>query len=249
MLILYQHVLFCPDVLRGQPDILDTQSKLQPARRNRIAPSSCISEEYFIGYTRSTAHARRIPIQKLQVTARQACVMLPHMNKGRRYLSNCCRWATRPLLLAGLASALGCASVREDRFTVQSSALDYLQIVRTHIPEGEDRPQTIRLDLTGSGYLQLTAGRSERVRSGFWQESQSADWSDWRRDYVVLSPARTRTYYQAFVNAGIFDRRPHEEPDENADLVILMAVGNRKNVLFTDAPVYHQLFAEMLSEF
>ena len=38
VLILYQHVLFRPDFLRGQPDILDTQPKLQPARRNRIAP-------------------------------------------------------------------------------------------------------------------------------------------------------------------------------------------------------------------
>ncbi len=139
--------------------------------------------------------------------------------------------------------------MREDRFVVRSSALDYMQIIRSHIPHGADRPETLRLDLTGSGYLQLTAGRSERVRSGFWQESSSPDWSDWRRDYVVLSPARTLAYFQAFVNAGIFDRRPRSEPDENADLVILIAVGNRKNVLFTDAPVYHQIFSEMLSEF
>ena len=161
---------------------------------------------------------------------------------ARKYLIRAC-------ILATIASALGCTSMREDRFVVQSSALDYMQIIRSHVPHGSDRPETLRLDLTGSGHLQLTAGRSERVRSGFWQEPSSPDWSDWRRDYVVLSPARTRAYFQAFVNAGVFDRTSRREQTENPDLVILIAVGNRKNAVFTDAPVYHQLFAEMLAEF
>ena len=154
------------------------------------------------------------------------------------------------LLLAGMGTAPGCATVREDRFVVRASSLDYLQIVRTHLPHGANRPETIRLDLTGSGYLQLTAGRSERVRSGFWQESTSPDWSDWRRDYIVLSPARTLAYFQAFVNAGVFDKpaRNQEQP-QDPDIVVLIAIGNRKNLLLTSAPVYHQLFAELMAEF
>ena len=139
--------------------------------------------------------------------------------------------------------------MREDRFIVRPSSLDYLQIIRTHLPHGANRPETLRLDLTGSGYLQLTAGRSERVRTGFWQESASPEWSDWRRDYVVLSPARTLAYFQAFVNAGVFDKPPRRPPTEEPDLAILIAIGNRKNLLLTAAPVYHQLFDELLSEF
>ena len=152
--------------------------------------------------------------------------------------------------LIGLAIvAVGCRSLREDRFVVRPSSLDYLQIVRTQIPHGAERPETLRLDLTGSGYLQLTAGRSERVRTGFWQESQSQDWGDWRRDYVVLSPARTLAYFQAFVNAGVFDRPPRRPPQQEPDLAVLMAIGNRKNLILTSEPVYHQLFAELLAEF
>jgi len=143
----------------------------------------------------------------------------------------------------------GCQTMRQDRFVVRASALDYLQIVRTHIPHGIERPETLRLDLTGSGYLQLTAGRSERVRTGFWQEDNSPDWGDWRRDYVVLSPTRTLAYFQTFVNAGVFDRSARGQPEREPDLVILMAIGNRKTVLLTSEPVYHQLFAELLAEF
>ncbi len=139
--------------------------------------------------------------------------------------------------------------MREDRFIVRGSQLDYLQIVRTHLPHGAEHPQTMRLDLTGSGYLQLTAGRSERVRSGFWQESDSPHWSDWRRDYVVLSQARTLAYFQTFVNTGVFDKPPRMPPQEEPDLAILIAVGNRKTLLLTAAPVYHQLFDELLAEF
>ena len=153
------------------------------------------------------------------------------------------------LLLAAISAVLGCATTREDRFVVRASSLDYIQIVRTHLPHGAEQSHTMRLDLTGSGYLQLTAGTSERVRTGFWQESASPSWGDWRRDYVVLSPARTLAYFQAFVNAGVFDKTPRRQPEEDADIVILAAVGNRKNAILTSAPVYHQLFTELLSEF
>lgn len=150
--------------------------------------------------------------------------------------------------LIGTNALLGCASMREDRFIAQPSPLDSLQIIRTHLPHGTDRPETLRLDLNGSGYLRLTAGRSERVRSGFWQESASPDWLDLRQDHVFLSPARTRAYFQAFVNAGFFDKPPRKQ-EEHAELVVLIALGKRKAARFTAAPVYHHLFEELLSEF
>lgn len=132
---------------------------------------------------------------------------------------------------------------------VNPSALDYLQIVRSFVPEGSDTPITIRLDLAGSGHLQRTAGRSERVRNRFWQEAQNADWEDWRQDYVVLSPADTLAFFQAFVNAGFFDRPLHKKHDENPDLAILIAIRKRKNLLLTSDPVYHQVFADLLRRF
>jgi len=138
--------------------------------------------------------------------------------------------------------------MRQDRFVARPSSLDYIQMMRTHLPHGAERPETLRLHLDGSGYLHLTAGRSERVRSRFWQESASPDWQDMRQDHVFLSPARTHAYFQAFVNAGVFDKPPRKQ-EENAELVVLVVLGKRKAARFTAAPVYHLIFEELLSEF
>jgi hypothetical protein len=133
------------------------------------------------------------------------------------------------------------------RFEVDLSSLDYLQIVHTYIPPGSQQPYTQRFDLSGSGHLQLTSGRSKRVRSGFWQQDDSDEWNDWQQEYVVLTPEQTQAYFQAFVDAGIFDRQHRQE--EYTDLKILVAVGYRKAARFTSAQVFHDIFTQMLREF
>jgi hypothetical protein len=151
--------------------------------------------------------------------------------------------------MIGLLLCVGCASLQQDRFVVKPSALDYLQIVRTHSVQGNDRPVTMRLDLDGSGYLQMTAGRSERVRTGFWQEASSAEWQDLRRDYVVLSPEKTRAYFQAFVDAGAYDKPPENKNKQEPELAILIAIGSKKNLRLTSDPAFLQLYHQLLREF
>ncbi|MFU8780040.1 MAG: hypothetical protein ACNA71_03335 [Kiritimatiellia bacterium] len=132
---------------------------------------------------------------------------------------------------------------------VNPSALDYLQILRTHIPNDDQRPETLRLELTGSGHLQLTAGRSERVRTGFWQEPNSPDWGDRRVDAVFLPATKTLAYFQAFVNAGALNKPLRGNTEQEPELAILIVIGNRKNLLLTADPVFRELFRELLREF
>jgi len=143
----------------------------------------------------------------------------------------------------------GCQTLQQDRFDVQPSSLDYVQLVRTHLPPGDAQPETLRLELSGTGYLQFDAGRSERVRTGFWKDFDSPDWDDWRRDYVVLPSGKTEQYFQAFVDAGAFDQAEQPTTTEEPELAILIVVGNRKSLVLTDAPAYRKIFTDLLAEF
>ncbi len=145
------------------------------------------------------------------------------------------------LLLAGLMS--GCASLRQDRFQVNLSALDYLQIVQTEQASTNAPPVTTRIDLSGSGYLEMKTGRSERVRSGFWTDPASPAWQDIRTHQRVLPAAETQAFFQAFVHAGVFDKQTRRRKnDPEPSLAILIAVGRKKTLLLTGEPVYLQLF-------
>lgn len=152
------------------------------------------------------------------------------------------------IMLMTTLTLQSCATLQEVRFDVDLSALDYLQMVRTYVPTGSQNPYTQRFDLSGSGHLQLTAGRSNRVRSGFWQQQNEAeDWGDWEQDYVVLSQEKTQAYFQKFVDAGFFDHQLQQE--ENPDMKILVAIGRRQVARFTAGRAFHEIFEQMLREF
>ncbi len=152
-------------------------------------------------------------------------------------------------LLLAILILTGCASTRQDRFVVQASALDYLQIVRTVQPAGGGLPVTTRVDLSGSGYLQVMTGRSERIRTGFWQDTNAPAWQDLRRDYIVLPPHETLAFFQAFVNAGVFDRRRESRTDPPPELAILISVRGRKTLLLTAEPQFLYLYDALLRRF
>ena len=138
----------------------------------------------------------------------------------------------------------------EVRFTVDPSALDYVQLRRILPQEGNARPVVIRLELTGSGYLDYRSGRSVRVRDNFWQEEQSPDWQNLKTDHVVLSTEETQAFYQRFVDAGLFDYRNSKKQVNSARAITVFGcVGFKKKYILTDAPIYTELFDDLLEKF
>ncbi len=156
---------------------------------------------------------------------------------------------TTALLLTATLLA-GCSTLTEVRFTVEPSSLDYAQF-RTSRPSRNGGPPTVvRLELAGSGYLEYRSGRSERVRNGFWQESESPDWEDLHTDHVVLTQEETVAIYQRLVDAGIFDRVRQKEPTGRpSSLAVMASIRFKKELILTSDPVYVEIFEELLSKF
>ncbi len=152
----------------------------------------------------------------------------------------------RLILIFCILSA-GCRSLNEVRFTANPSPLDYAQFRCTRISPQSGREETLRLDLSGSGFLEITTGRSERVRDPFWKPSEDPEWQDIRRDQVFLSPQETAVIFQALVDAGIFNHRhdPKDHPPPH-HLAVLVSVGARKKLLLTSHPSYLRIVDALL---
>jgi hypothetical protein len=153
---------------------------------------------------------------------------------------------SRTIFLFLLAAVAGCTSINEVRFTVDPSSLDYAQfrIVRPSPVDGKS--ETIRIDLAGSGFLEMTTGRSERVTESFWQQSEDPVWQDLHRTHVMLSAAETATLFQKLVDLGIFDRKqPEEATPPPHDLAVLVAIGFRKQLVLTSRTEYRRLFDDL----
>jgi len=150
------------------------------------------------------------------------------------------------LLVLMLLSGGGCASLNEVRFTVDPSALDYAQMRISRPSPVDGKTETIRIDISGSGFLEMTTGRSERVTDSFWRQSQDPVWQDLHRAHAMLSPAETAAIFQRFVDLGIFDRKqPEEATPPPHDLAVLVAIGFRKRLLLTSRADYRRIFDEL----
>jgi len=141
----------------------------------------------------------------------------------------------------------GCAVFNEVRFSANPSPLDYVQfrISRPSVTDGKQ--ETIRLDLSGSGFLEITTGGSERVLDGFWKESSDPAWQDIRRDHVFLSEQDTIAVFQSLVDLGMFDRR--QDPEKNPPphhLAILASINTNKRLILTGQPEYNRIFDMLL---
>lgn len=151
------------------------------------------------------------------------------------------------LLLSLLIVLLaGCTALNEVRFTVDPSSLDYaqLRIVRPSPVDGKS--ETIRIDLSGSGFLEMTTGRSERVTDSFWRQSEDPEWQDMHRTHAMLSAVETAAFFQKLVDLGIFDRKqPKETTPPPHDLAVLVAIGFRKKLILTSRADYRRLFDDL----
>ena len=149
-----------------------------------------------------------------------------------------------------LALASGCAALSQLRFTVDASALDYVQFRQAIVTSDSEAPYVKSLELSGSGYLEYTRGRSERVRNDFWQESSSPDLDDLRTDFIVLTQEETVAIYQRLVDAGFFDGYQREKASTNTTkLLILARIHFEKKVISTTKPIYLEIFNELIAKF
>ncbi len=159
-------------------------------------------------------------------------------------------WTLAALLLLGVAAISGCQtfdSMKLVRFEADPSPLDYIQLRRA-LPATDGRPaQVIRFDLSGVGYLEYQAGRSERTSDPFWQQSDSADWQDLRRDVITLTPEETKIVFQRVVDSGIFDKFPQKtDPQRQYKIAVMARVAFEKSLRFSDDDVYVELFDTLL---
>ena len=155
--------------------------------------------------------------------------------------------ASLAITLSLLAGCQTFDSMNEVRFEVDPSPLDYLQLRRV-LPATADRPaQVVRFDLSGLGYLEYQAGRSERTSDPFWQQSDKADWQDLRRDVVTLTPEETQLVFQHVVDTGIFDRFPQKtDPERHYKVAVMARVAFEKSFRFSDDATFIQLFDALL---
>jgi hypothetical protein len=165
------------------------------------------------------------------------------MKSIRHYLLTCS-------VALNLALLVGCQtfdSMNQVRFEADPSPLDYIQFRRV-MPGAPGRPaQVIRFDLSGTGYLEYQAGRSERTSDPFWQQSDSADWQDLRRDVITLTPEETTLVFQRVVDTGIFDRFPHKtDPAHHYKVAVMARVAFEKAFRFSDDETFVQLFDALL---
>lgn len=145
-----------------------------------------------------------------------------------------------------LVAAAGCTALNEVRFTVDPSSLDYAQFRIVCSSPVDGKPETIRVDLSGSGFLEMTTGRSERVTDSFWRQSEDPAWQDLHRAHVMLSAAETAAIFQKLVDLGIYDRKqPEEATPPPHDLAVLVAIGFRKKLVLTSRTDYRRLFDEL----
>lgn len=155
---------------------------------------------------------------------------------------------TQPVFLLLLAAGIaGCAALNEVRFTASPSPLDYAQFRISRPSMTSGKQETIRLDLSGSGFLEITTGDSDRVLDSFWKESDDPSWQDLRHDHVFISEADTAAIFQRLVDNGMFDRRQNQKTNPPPHhLAILASIGSHKRLILTSRQEYHQIFDMLL---
>lgn len=185
------------------------------------------------------------------------CQAWRHILKGKRFPSDnpagsryhaIMHYLWKMIFLLGATVWLsGCASLHEVRFTASPSPLDYVQLRMARHSPTDQRREWVRLDLSGSGFLEMTQGSSERVTSSFWQESDDPSWQDIRRDHAFLSDRETQAVFQRLVNSGLFDRKQRSRDDPQPhDMIIVATLGFRKNAISTGRDDYRELFTLLM---
>ena len=148
----------------------------------------------------------------------------------------------------------GCKTVEPKRVIVEPGFRDYAII--TYHPKfsqaAEEDRLLIRLELSGSALLSCIQGRSSRVRSSWWSDSDKDNWDDYSSDRLFLSEEELKTTLQAIADLGILDRK--RQGDHRTDalspyLVLQVRIGKESGLLMTDSAEAMKLYQELYARF
>lgn len=157
-----------------------------------------------------------------------------------------------PALLGCITGCKSSAFYRPPHFRASPSSLDYAEFLYTAAPDPRKETRSVRVLLSGSGYLQYSAGRSRRVHNEFWDERDGLAWEDMDTDQVVLTPDDTRKAFQLLVDSGFFDTAdmPARSPHPGSPRIMAAAkVNGRKRVVSTDDPRLVNIIRNLLAQF
>ena len=158
-------------------------------------------------------------------------------------------------LILVLAAAVGCRSTSPEgdvmsRFS-EPTGLDYMLFLYQPAPENDPISRLpIRMEVHGSGYLEMLTGRSSRVTDDFWKNTEDVHWQDLRSDRVIIPKDRATAYFRRFIAAGVFEEAPDEDADAKApSLIVSMRLGRKKRARVTSREDFLELFRQLLAEF
>ncbi len=93
--------------------------------------------------------------------------------------------------------------LRGNRFPVETSSLDWLEIAYTPRSNDPDFPLACRLSLLGSGEMTYRTGRSPLVWDDFSTKRDDPDWNDIWEARVHIGEQSMTALLQSFVDLGI----------------------------------------------
>jgi len=157
---------------------------------------------------------------------------------------------------AGLALCGGCRMLTgapDPHFRVEVSFRDYVVMVHQAAETGHaaSPPLQTKLELSGSGHLKYTRGRSRRVRDGFWKgREDDRHWGDLYTDQMVLSERRVQQVLQVLVDAGLFEGSQRRIENASSECLLITArIDDRRNVLVTDQPAFLAVYRRLAAPF
>ena len=115
-----------------------------------------------------------------------------------------------PLLLAGCVVPMNVRNgdLKGEKFPVETSSLDWLEIAYTPRTNDPDFPLPCRLSLLGSGEMTYYTGRSPRVWDNFSMKREDPNWNDFWEDRIHIGEESMTKLLQSFVDLGVVPPAP-----------------------------------------
>jgi len=147
--------------------------------------------------------------------------------------------------IAGLFLVCGCESLLtpDPYIQVKPAQLNRLEIVYR---PGPDLAVT-RLNISGSGIVEIETGRSPQVANGFAQETKDRAWHDVHRTQQVIAGEDAVMIFQTLVNLGLL-KKPEDPPkDAPPPVATAMVIGNLDGRMISRPVIEPDLLAEIAS--
>lgn len=160
-----------------------------------------------------------------------------------------------PALVVLMVSG-GCTLFRAkgpERFRVEGSSLDSLDIRYNPDPENSRFQIPARLTIFGSGQIRLRSGLSPQVMDSFASDPTHPHWNHYYEDNAGFRPEEIRDLFQRLVDAGMVYSNitgpKRQEALELPNLQMAGKINGHKIVRFTDDPEIVGIVENLLNWF